>query len=122
MKNLVALVIVLLFAGASGWALVRFFVLQEPSPGLAGTWEVTNGPMKGGSYEFRADGTLTIRGNQGPDTEARTALDGTTLLTTTKHPVTSQNETRKSTIKELTPTSLVLQLEGGNILKMARKK
>jgi hypothetical protein len=122
MKNLVALVIVLLFAGASGWALVKFFILQEPAPALVGTWEVTNGPLQGASYEFLGDGTLTIRSNQGPDTKARTALDGKTLLTTAKHPVTLQDETRKSTIQELTATSLVIQLDSGDVLKMARKK
>jgi uncharacterized protein (TIGR03066 family) len=122
MKNMVALVIVLLFAGASGWALVKFYVLQEPAPALVGTWEVTNGPQQGATYEFRADGTLTIRSNQLPDSQAHTAVDGKTLLTTTKHPVTLQDETRKSTIQELTAASLVLQPDSGDALKMARKK
>jgi uncharacterized protein (TIGR03066 family) len=122
MKNLVALVIILLFAGASGWAVWKYFVLQEPAPSLVGTWEVTNGPMQGASYEFRADGALTIRSNQGPDTQAQTAVEGKTLVTTSKHPVTLQDETRKNTIQELTATSLVLEQENGDVVKMVRKK
>ena len=78
--------------------------------------------MQGGTFEFLADGTLTIRSNQGPDMKARAAVEGKTLLTTTQNSVTLRDETRKSTIQELTPTSLVLELERGDVLKMVRKK
>jgi hypothetical protein len=122
MKNLVALVIILLFAGASTWAYLKFFVWEQPSPQLAGVWEVQSGPLAGGSYEFLPEGSLIIRSNDGPDMKARVAVEGKTLLTTTQNPSTGKDETRKSTIKELTATSLVLEVETGGVLKMARKK
>jgi hypothetical protein len=122
MKNWVALILCLLFAVGGMWAVLEIFVWHKLPTALVGAWEVQGGPMQGGTFEFLADGSLTIRTNQGPDMNARAAVEGKTLLTTTQNPGTLRDETRKCTIQELTPTSLVLELERGDVLKMVRKK
>ena len=121
-RNWVALGLCLLFAVGGTWAVLEIFIWHKLPPALVGAWEVQGGPMQGGSFEFLSNGTLTIRSNQGPDMKAHVAVDGKTLLTTTQNPITSRDETRRSAIQELTATSLVLQLERGDVLKMTRKK
>jgi len=74
---------------------------------------------------FLRYGTLEIHGdNQGrPYTlNARVAVEDKTLLTTTRNPRSQQDETRKSVIRELTASTLILELESGEVLKMARQK
>jgi hypothetical protein len=122
LKNWVALIVCLAFAVGGTWAALEIFVWQKLPAALVGAWEIQGGPMQGGMFEFRGDGTLTISSNQGPEMKARAAVEGKTLLTTTRNPGALRDETRKSTIQELTPTSLVLELERGDVLKMVRKK
>jgi hypothetical protein len=124
-RNWIALIVCLLFAAGGTWAVLEIFVWHKLPPALVGAWEVQGGPMQGGTFEFLGDGTLTIRTNHGPDVKARAAVDGKTLATTitaAQNPGMLRDETRKSTIRELTPNSLVLELERGDVLKMARKK
>jgi len=65
---------------------------------------------------------LEIRSVQGPLINARVAVDGNKLATTTKNPSTLRDETRTSIIQELTEDSLVLELERGDVLRMVRRK
>src|SRR5262249_49088644 len=113
MRNWIALFLCLIFAVGGLWGALEIFVWHKLPAALVGTWEVQTGPMQGGTFEFLANGNLTIRSNQGPDMNARAAVDGKSLLTTTTNPVTLRDETRNSTIRELTPVSLVLELEKG---------
>lgn len=115
----------LVLAGAGTWAVLEFVVWNKVPPELVGTWEVQGGPMSGGTFAFSRDGTLKIR-HRGQETDsamnARVAVEDKTLLTTTKHPQTGQEDTRRSTIRELTAQSLVIELEKGEVLKMVRRK
>jgi hypothetical protein len=122
-KNWLALIVCLLFAGIGTWGVLAFFVWENMPLALVGKWEVQDGPMQGGTFEFARDGTLEIRVKDGKQIKAHARVDGKTLVQTTQDPVSLREETRsKSTIQELTPTTLVLELERGAVLRMARAK
>jgi uncharacterized protein (TIGR03066 family) len=115
----------LVVAGGATWAVFEFFIWNKVPPELVGRWEVEGGPLAGGTFDFSRDGTLEVRHRQqGTQTHlnGRAAVDGKTLLTTTKNPVTKREETHRSTIRELTPDSLVLELEQGEVLRLVRRK
>jgi hypothetical protein len=115
---------VVLAAGGT-WAVLKFFVWTELPPALVGTWEVTDGPMAGGTFTFSSDGTLAIRaGGPGANlsVNAQVVVEGKIMLTTSQDPKTGQEQTRTSIIRELSPTSFVLELEKGQVLRMARRK
>jgi hypothetical protein len=81
--------------------------------------------MAGGTFTFTRDGILAIHAeDKGKDytVHARVAVEGKTLRMTTRDPVSRQEQTRTSTVQELTATSLVLELENGQVLRMARGK
>jgi hypothetical protein len=118
-------VLCLILAGGGTWAVVHFFTWHKLPAGLIGTWEVHEGPMKGGTFQFSGNGTLAIHSsNQGTDytLKGRVAVQDKILLTTTQNPSSRRDETSKSIIRELTANSLILELEKGAILKMARRQ
>jgi hypothetical protein len=120
---LIALCLVL--AGCGTWAVLRYYVWPKVPSALVGTWEVTEGPMTGGTFAFSRNGTLAVHAEgQGKDyaVQAQVVVVGNVLLTISRDPGTGQEQTRKSTIRELTGTSLVLELENGQVLRMARKE
>jgi uncharacterized protein (TIGR03066 family) len=115
----------LLLAGGGAWAALEAFVWNKLPTALVGTWTVQGGPMAGGTFTFARDGTLAIYAEeQGKDyiVTGRVTVDGQTMLTTTQEPRTRREQTRMSTIRELTATSLVLELENGQVLRMVRKE
>jgi hypothetical protein len=115
----------LLLAGAAAWAGCELFLWNKLPPELVGKWEVQEGPMRGGSFLFSRDGTLEIRGEERGNTytlKGKVAVEDKTLLTTTRNPRTRLDETRKSLIQELTASSMILELESGEVVKLARKK
>ena len=118
-KALIA-ICVLLAAGGS-WAVLEFLVWSRLPPELVGNWQVQDGPMKGGSFDFSRNGNLEISSNQGHVVKARVAVQGKNLLTTTKNPSTSREETHASIIQQLTADSLILELEQGDVLRMVQK-
>jgi uncharacterized protein (TIGR03066 family) len=121
---LLALGLVVL-AGGGTLGFLHFFVWNKVPAALVGQWEVTEGPMAGGTFAFSRDGTLAIHaGAQGKDltVNAQAVVEGKILLTISQDPQTGQEQTRTSTIRELTPTTLVLELEKGQVLRMARRK
>jgi uncharacterized protein (TIGR03066 family) len=122
LRNWVALVVCLLFAAVGTGVALKFFVWDKLPPALIGKWEVQDGPMQGGTFEFTRDGTLAIRVTDGKQIQARARVEGKTLVQTTQDPAGLREETRKSTIQELTPNTLVLELERGAVLRMARAK
>jgi len=115
-------VLCLVLAIGGTWAVLEFFVWHRMPVALVGTWEVQAGPLQGGTFQFLPDGTLTIRSNDGPEMKAHVAVEGKNVLTTTQNPVTLRDETRTSTIQELTQNSLILELERGDVLHLSRKK
>jgi hypothetical protein len=111
----------LLLAGAGGWAVLHNFVWTKIPTALIGQWEVTAGPMAGGTFSFARNGTLDIQASS-YSIKSRAVVVGKTLLMTSQDPDSGQEQTRKSTIQELTVTSLVLELEGGQALRLVRRK
>jgi hypothetical protein len=115
----------LLLAAGGTWAVMELVVWNKLPPELVGRWQVKEGPMAGGAFHFFRYGTLEILGvNQGRyyTLKGRVAVEGKNLLTTTQNPRSQQDETRKSVIQELTANTLILELESGEVLKLARQK
>jgi uncharacterized protein (TIGR03066 family) len=119
------LVLGLLVVGGGTFAGFEFVIWNRLPRELVGKWEVQGGPMAGGTFHFARDGSLETRLKTG-DTritlKAQVVLDGKTLLMTTQDALTRHEQTRKSTIRQLTASALVLELEDGTVLQMARLK
>jgi uncharacterized protein (TIGR03066 family) len=115
----------LLLAGGGTLAVLEFFIWNRLPEELVGTWVVQEGPMAGGTFAFSRDGTLKSHvKNQGTSSTlaGHVTLDGKTLRMTTHNAATGEDETHASYIRELTATSLVVELEKGDVLKMVRRK
>jgi hypothetical protein len=115
----------LLLVGGGTWAALEFFVWNKLPPALVGKWEVQGGPMSGGTFQFFRNGTLETRHKKDQTysmLRASVAIEGKTLLTTTQDPGTGREQTRKSTIRELTANFLAIELEDGAVLKMVRAR
>jgi uncharacterized protein (TIGR03066 family) len=114
-----------LLVGGGTLAVFHFFIWNKVPPELVGKWEVQGGPLSGGTFEFSRDGTLKMRHmSQGKDValDGRVTVEGKALLITTQNPQTRVEKTQRSMIQELTATSLILELEKGDVLKMVRRK
>jgi hypothetical protein len=114
----------LLVAGGGTWAVLEFVVWNRLPAELVGTWEVQEGPMSGGTFRFSRDGTLQVRARDDAmdfNLKGSVVMIDRVLRTTTYDSLTGRDKTSRSTIRELTRTSLVLELENGELLKMARK-
>jgi hypothetical protein len=125
MRRWTLIALCFLLVGGATWAVLELVVWTKVPRALVGQWEVTEGPMAGGTFAFARDGTLAIHADaQGTDyiVTARVAVENKTLSMTTREPRTRQEQTRTSTIQELTATSLVLELENGQVLRMVRRK
>jgi hypothetical protein len=115
----------LLLAGGGTWAALEFFVWNKLPPALVGKWEVQGGPLFSGTFQFFRNGTLETRLKKDKTyftLRASVAVEDKTLLTTTQDLQTGREQTRKSTIRELTAHSLAIELEDGAVLKMVRAK
>ncbi|MBM4068482.1 MAG: hypothetical protein FJ271_05995 [Planctomycetes bacterium] len=103
----------LLIAGTATWAFCELVIWNVLPPELIGKWVVIEpGDQDGATFDFYRNGSLEARlNNQGNEfiLNARVALDGKVLLTTTQNPSTGRDETRKSIIRELTENSLIVE-------------
>src|SRR5262245_31772479 len=111
----------LLLAGAGTLAVVEFFIWNKVPPALVGTWQVQEGSLSGGTFDFSRDGALRMR-HKNADVKWRVSVNGKTLLMTTRSAHTGAESTQRGTIQELTPNALVLELEKGEVLKMVRRQ
>jgi hypothetical protein len=118
----VALLCVAVSAAAT-FALFEYVILSKIPRAMLGKWVVVEGPMEGATLEFFRDGTMIGRvdtpENKGV-IEARVRSDGNTLWSTTKHPMTGQEETAEQTIVSLTETEIVLEDRKGARIKLQR--
>src|SRR6266540_2860089 len=110
------LVLLLCLAGSSVVSFVVFKCLIVPTipPELVGTWEVTAGPLRGATLEFRQDGTsIAIMYKQGKKatTHSSAKVEGKTLFLTTRDDTPGKEDTVTQTIVELTADELVLRDE-----------
>jgi hypothetical protein len=111
----------LLLAGAGTWAVLEFVIWNKVPPELVGTWEVQTGSLAGGTFEFSRDGALRMR-HLKADVKWRVTVDGKTLQMTTHGAHTKEERTQGGVIQELTPHSLIIELEKGEALKMVRRR
>ena len=111
-----------LFAAGSGLAAWDYFRCKLP-PEIVGKWVVEEGPQFGGSFEFFRSGSLVIRlKNNNKEFVHRIHVDliDKALVTNEPrradflHPVSSY------VIQELTPNTLILEFEEGEVLRMSR--
>jgi hypothetical protein len=114
----------LVLAAGGTWFVLDRFVWSKVPRALVGQWQVTDGPASGSIFTFGRDGSLVVdAGGSGADlgVKARVVVEGKLLLTVTRDPQTGQEQTRKSTIQELSETSLVLELENRQTLRLVRR-
>ncbi len=113
----------LLVAFGGAWAATEFFLFSKLPPELVGKWVVQGGPQDGATFDFFRGGNMEAHlNNNGNEVvlKAQVAVEGKTLLTTTRNPHTGQDETNTSTIRELTRDSLVLETKQGEVFRMTR--
>jgi uncharacterized protein (TIGR03066 family) len=117
------LVLCVLLVGGGTWAIAEGFIFSKLPAELVGKWVVQGGPQDGATFDFTRGGSMVARlNNNGTEVllEARAAVEGKTLLTTTRNPNTRRDETNQSTIRELTRHSLILETERGEVFRMFR--
>jgi hypothetical protein len=119
------LAFVAIVAGAGTLAVFEWVYWKDVPPELVGTWDVEEGPLAGGIFRFSRNGNLEMRLKQkGKEIQlnGQVAVVDKTLRTKTRAPLSGQEETTKSIIRELTARTLILELESGDVLKMGRWK
>lgn len=121
------------FSGAGSYAILHYFVLTRIPHVMVGTWLVmkvktTEGAMadqslKGGTLEFRRDGTMTgtinMEGKKGT-INANVEVEEKTLRITTVNPNNGQKVTDVQTIRTLEGDRFVIEDRKGTILMMER--
>ncbi|HYV34992.1 MAG TPA: hypothetical protein VE988_04755 [Gemmataceae bacterium] len=122
------LLIVLCVGGAFGgtWAFAELVLWNKLPAELVGKWEVYDGKdMQGAIFDFSRFGSLEAR-LPSPDPNKTHVLQGSVtvedknLLITTRNPNSGQDETRSCMIRELTPTTLIVEFDKGEVFKMRR--
>ena len=115
----------LVVAGGGTWALCEFVIFNNLPPELVGKWVVEGGEQDGATFDFSRLGSLEAHmNNKGREVvlKGKAAVEGKKLLITTQNPNTRQEETRASTIRELTATGLIVEFETGEVFRMGRAR
>jgi uncharacterized protein (TIGR03066 family) len=115
----------LVVAGSGTWALCEFVIFNNLPPELVGKWVVEGGEQDGATFDFSRAGFVEAHmNNKGREVvlKGKAAVENKKLLITTQNPNTRQDETRVSTIRELTATSLIVEFETGEVFRMARAR
>jgi hypothetical protein len=110
-------------AVVGAWGLTEFVLPSKLPPELVGKWVVNGGPQDGATFDFHRRGTMTAHLNDNGTevvVEARASVVDRKLFTTTRNPHTRKDETSASKIQELTPNSLVLETDKGEVFRMTR--
>src|SRR5262245_33497151 len=97
------LALCLVGSAAISFVVFRYFVAAIP-PQLLGTWQVTEGSLRGATLEFRPNGTaIAIRHLQGKKeiTRSSVRVSGKTIFLTDRDDRTGKEETVKQTIIQL---------------------
>jgi hypothetical protein len=114
-----------LILGVGGTLAVFEFYIWKVPPELVGKWQVEEGPEYGGTFRFFRNGALAVHLKTKKTDfflKGHVTVEDKTLRTTTQNPLTKLEETRASTIRELTAESLILEFENGEVLRLVRKK
>jgi hypothetical protein len=116
------------------YAVLHFFILSRIPHEMVGTWVVidvksnsganTDESLKGGTLEFRRDGTMigkvNMDGNEGT-IQAAVAVEGESLRITSVNPQTGKPVTDVQTIRTLTAGQFVIEDRKGTVLVMERR-
>jgi hypothetical protein len=111
----------LLLVGGATFAVFDYFVWRKVPAALIGTWDVKSGSLAEGTLQFSPDGTLRMR-HKTADVVWQVRVRGQTLEMTTPSANTGVDRTQRAVIQEVTPSSLVLQLDKGEVLRMVRRE
>jgi hypothetical protein len=114
------IVLGLLVIGAGTLAVFEFVIWNKVPAALVGMWDVSSGSLAGGTFEFHRDGTMRMK-HKTADVLWQVTVDGKNFQMTTRSPVTGMETAQRGIIQELTPNSLVLELERAEVLKMVRR-
>jgi hypothetical protein len=115
--------LLLALAGLGTLAVLEFTIWNKIPPALVGLWEIDGGPQKDTTFEFFRNGTLEVHLQEKKrDIAYKTQVHvrDRTLLETKKDPLTREEKTSESRIRELTADTLILETEKGDVLKMVR--
>src|SRR5262245_14246787 len=115
-KGRLWLVLLICLAGSTAASFVVFKYGIDPGipRELLGTWQVTDGALRGATLEIRGDGTaIAIMHKQGKKavTNSSARVEGKTLFLTTREDPPGKDDTVTQTIVELTADELVLRDE-----------
>jgi uncharacterized protein (TIGR03066 family) len=123
-KRQVFLGLCLVLACGGTWAFAEFVVWNRIPSELVGKWVVTTpGEQEGATFDFYRGGQMVGRVNQGGRlaiVNAAIRVEGNTILSTTRHPQTGVELTVAQKIRTLSPSTLIVEDEKGNVLSMAR--
>jgi uncharacterized protein (TIGR03066 family) len=104
------------------YLLFTYVVTSVPSQ-LVGTWEVTDGVLRGATLEFHRDGTaIATMHKQGKKavTNSSFRVEGPQISMTTTDDKTGKDDTVVQSIVELTDFDLVIRDEDLNTYRMRR--
>ncbi|SRR5260370_39561195 len=119
---LLFLLVCLLVSFAGSYLVFKFLVGSIPSE-LVGTWQVTDGPLKGGTLEFRSNGTAVAileRGGKKEMDDFEVKVEEKKIIMTTRDKITGKEDAVTQTILKLTQNELVIRDEGRQMYKMIR--
>jgi hypothetical protein len=122
-SSLVLIGLFLVLAAVSALAVRDFLVWNKLPQEMIGLWEVGEGSMKGGTFEFMPNGTMEVQvynKKKHITHKTRVVVRDKTLFITARDPLALQAVTSESIIRELTADTLILELEKGEVLKMVR--
>ena len=102
---------------------LEYVVWNTVPPELVGRWVVSEGPDRGQTLDFHRGGTLIATVTQETKVgvvEARIRVDGKKITATLTNQITGERGTRTQTIRHLDARNLVLEAEGGMVIKLHR--
>ena len=101
----------------------KYILASQIPRELVGSWQVTEGSLKGATLELRRDGTaLAIVYRQGKKETTRSSIkvEGKTIFLATRDAIAGTDDTSMHTIVELTDDELVLRDEDQSTYRMTR--
>ncbi len=113
----------LLGSASVSYVVFKFFILAAVPKELVGTWQVTDGPLRGATLEFRQHGgviaTMTVQGKK-EVTNQSAKVEGKSLIMTSTDPDAKKSDTVVQTIISLTDDELILRDEDKRTYRMKR--
>jgi uncharacterized protein (TIGR03066 family) len=124
-KRRVWLVALICLVGATvaSFFVFKYLLLPGIPPELVGTWQVTDGPLRGATLEFRRNGTavaVMYKEGKKETTNQSVRVEGTTMVLTGQDDPSGKNDIVTQTIVRLTDDELVIRDADRNTYRMKR--